>query len=157
MTIIKGIVLPTHLFYDDDIMMFYQANKRDVHYIMKIFNDYGSTLGYIINKENSKFYIRVMSLQRFCNIQTWLSFLQDRIMSYYPGRLMFKEKPKHIHFQRIAHKIFSKLIKSIDQSMLVYSLHIYRWLAKVLTQLDTWFRKIMWNGDILTQQICIVA
>lgn len=41
--------------------------------------------------------------------------------------------------------------------MLVYFFYIYRWSDKVLAHLDGWFKKFIWNGDILIRKFCIVA
>jgi len=50
-----------------------------------------------------------------------------------------------------------QLVKSIVHGMLVYSFHIYRWLARLLHMLDRWIKNFVWSGDINTRKICTVS
>lgn len=34
---------------------------------------------------------------------------------------------------------------------------VYRWINKVLVQLDIWFQNFIWRGVVLTRKMCIVA
>lgn len=117
--------------------------------IREVSTTYGATYGQIINRKKTKFHVRAMTTQRAGTIQTWLAFQQGQISFSYTECPIFKGNPKVINFQRISHKIRTKLaswnmtllsimgkvqlIKFIVQSMLAYYSHIYMCLTKVLS------------------------
>jgi len=49
------------------------------------------------------------------------------------------------------------MVKSIIHGILVYSFHVYMWPSRLLKKLDTWIKKIIWKGDILTLKFCTVS
>lgn len=51
----------------------------------------------------------------------------------------------------------AQLIKSIFHGMLVYTLHVYMWPIKILTQVDILIKKLFWSGDIYSKKVCIVS
>jgi len=50
-----------------------------------------------------------------------------------------------------------QLVKSIIHGMLVYSFHVYLWPRRLLRSLDTWIKKFIWSGDVLTRKVCTVS
>jgi len=50
-----------------------------------------------------------------------------------------------------------QLVKSIIHGMLVYSFHVYLWPRRLLRLLDSWIKKIIWSGDVLTKKVCTVT
>jgi len=50
-----------------------------------------------------------------------------------------------------------QLVKSIIHGMLVYSFHVYLWPRRLLRLLDSWIKKFIWSGDVLTRKVCTVA
>jgi len=50
-----------------------------------------------------------------------------------------------------------QLVKSIIHGVVVYSFHVYLWPRRLLRLLDSWLKKIIWSGDVLTKKVCTVA
>jgi len=50
-----------------------------------------------------------------------------------------------------------QLVKSIIHGMLVYSFHVYFWPRRLLRLLDSWLKKIIWSGDVLSKKVCTVS
>jgi hypothetical protein len=81
----------------------------------------------------------------------------------YLGVPIFKGKPKARYFIPFADKLKSKLsawkasllsiagrvqlVKSVIQSMLVYSMSIYSWPASIIKTIEGWTRNFIWSGD----------
>jgi hypothetical protein len=141
MQLCRGIHIPTHVLYADDIMVFCQGSKRNIRNLMHIFNDYSAVSWQVINKQKSKFYTGSISNARYVMISNLLGFSSGSIPFNYLGCPIFVGRPKVIHFQAIADKIRIKLsswkgsllsimgrvqlVKSVIHGMLVYSFHVY--------------------------------
>jgi len=70
------------------------------------------------------------------------------------------------HFQMITNRIKIKLstwkgtslsivgrlqlVKSIIHGMLVSSFQVYLWPRRLIRSLDTWIKKFIWSGDVIT-------
>jgi hypothetical protein len=110
--------------------------------------------------------------------QGWLKsqFIGFNIGSFpfmYLGIPIFKGKPKVSYLQPVADKIKAKLaswkasllsiagrvqlVKSVIQSMLVYSISIYSWPMSLLKDLERWIKNFIWSGDISQRKLVIVA
>ncbi|XP_019447391.1 PREDICTED: uncharacterized protein LOC109350622 [Lupinus angustifolius] len=84
-----------------------------------------------------------------------------------------KGKPKSVHLQPIADKILTKLgtwkgklisimgrvelVRSIIQSMLLFSFQIYKWPSQLLSKVDIDIRNFIWSGDIGVRKLVTVA
>ena len=82
----------------------------------------------------------------------------------YLGVPIFKGKPKACFLQPIADKISSKLtawkasllsmagriqlVKSVIQSMLIYSITIYSWPSGLIKEVEKNIRNFIWSGDV---------
>jgi hypothetical protein len=173
MRLCRGVDIPTHVLYADDIMIFCQGSKRNIRHLMRIFEDYDAVSGQVINKQKSKFYTGAISNARYVVISNLLGFSPGSVPFTYLGCPIFTGRPKVIHFQSIADKIKLKLsswkgsllsimgrvqlVKSIIHGMLVYSFHVYLWPRSLLKKLEKWIRNFIWSGDINTKKICTVA
>jgi hypothetical protein len=109
-----------------------------------------------------------MTGSRAIMISNMLGFTVGTVPFQYLGCPIFQGKPKVIHFRMIADKIKNKLatskgrilsimgrvqlVKSIIHGMLVYSFHIYLWPRRLLRLLDSWIKKIICSGDVLTKK-----
>jgi hypothetical protein len=52
----RGLSIPTHILYADDIMIFCKATKVNVRRILDIFSKYGEASGQLVNRNKSKYY-----------------------------------------------------------------------------------------------------
>jgi hypothetical protein len=93
-------------------------------------------------------------------------------MSNNLGVPIFKGKPKAIYFQPLVDKIKIKLaswkasllsypgrckvIKSVVQSMMIYSISIYSWHVSLIKELERYLRKFLWSGDLNVRKFVTV-
>jgi hypothetical protein len=91
----------------------------------------------------------------------------------YLGASIFKGKPKSAYFQPITDKIRLKLanwkaallsiagriqlVKSVVQSMLMYTISIYSWPTSLLREIEKWIKKFIWSGDVNKRKLITVA
>ena len=173
MSYCRGMSLPTHILYADDVFICCVGSKKNICCLLRIFQDYSDALGQFVNFEKSKLYTGAMSITRRNMLAQLSSFSVGTLPFQYLGCPIFQGKPKCIHFQPIVDRIKVKLatwkgvllsvmgrvqlVKSIVHGMLVYSFHIYRWPARLLHMLDRWIKKFVWSGDIYTRKICTIS
>ncbi|GAU46013.1 hypothetical protein TSUD_401350 [Trifolium subterraneum] len=105
----RGVNVPTHILYADEIMLFCKATQSNVRCILDIFQRYGESSGQIINKQKSKLYAGGISNARISSLASLLGFMTGSIPFNYLGCPIFQGKPKRQHFQAIADKIKIKL------------------------------------------------
>jgi hypothetical protein len=102
-----------------------------------------------------------------------LNFRLGSLPFNYLGVPIFKGKPKSCHLQPIADKIKLKLsawkasllsiagrvqlVKSVIQSMLVYSISVYSWPVSLLKDLEKCIRNFIWSGDIDKRKLVTVS
>lgn len=173
MSYCRGMALPTHILYADDILIFCTGLKSNICCLLRIFNDYFEASGQLINYDKSKFFFGAMIASRRNLLVQMCGFTPGIIPFQYLGCPIFQGKPKCIHFRVTVDIIKVKLasckgtlltimrqvqlVKSIVHGMLVYSIHIYRWPINLLNQLDQWVKNSVWSGDIFSRKICMVA
>jgi len=147
MTYCCGVSFPTHILYANDAMIFCTGTKRNIRWLLNIFQRYSEVSGQIINNAKSHFYTGAMSATRVHMISALLGFNVGTVPFIYLGCPIFQGKPKVVHFQMIADKIKTnatwkgsflsimgrvQLVKSIVRGMLVYSFHVYFWPRRLL-------------------------
>lgn len=173
MSYYHGTYLPTHVLYVEDIMFFCTGLKTNIRELLNIFKKYSEVSGQVINNAKSRFYIGSMSVSRTTMIADLLGFSVGAVLFMYLGCPIFQGKPKVIHFRSITDNIKNKLatwkgsvlsimgrvqlVKSFVHGMLVYSFHIYLWPKRLLRFLDSWIKKFIWSGDVLTRKVCTVS
>ena len=169
----RGTVIPTHVLYADDILIFCTGLKSNIRELLNIFHKYSGVSGQVINNTKSCLYTGAMTGSQANMISSMLGFSVGTVPFKYLGCTIFQGKPKVIHFRMIADKIKHKLatwkgrilsimgrvqlVKSIIHGMLVYSFHIYLWPRRLLRLLDSWIKNFIWSGDVLTKKVCTVA
>lgn len=173
MSLCRGYVLPTHVLYADDILIFCTGLKSNVRELLRIFKRYSEVSGQLINNAKSRFFTGAMSGSCTIMIANLLGFSVGTVPFQYLGCPIFKGKPKVIHFRMITDRIKNKLatwkgrilsimgrvqlVKSIIHGMIVYSFHVYLWPRRLLRLLDTWIKNFIWSGDVLTRKVCTVS
>jgi hypothetical protein len=92
---------------------------------------------------------------------------------HYLGVPIFKGKPKACYLQPFADKIKNKLsawkaslltiagrvqlVRSVIQSMLIYSISLYSWPISLLKDIEKAIRNFIWSGDIDKRKLVTVA
>lgn len=70
----RGLKVPSHCLYADDILIFCKGTLSNIRNIMKLFSDYDDYSGQIINNGKSKFYSSSLSLSRQAAIASVTGF-----------------------------------------------------------------------------------
>ncbi|XP_019431829.1 PREDICTED: uncharacterized protein LOC109338932 [Lupinus angustifolius] len=169
----RNLQTPSHVLYADDIIIFCKATAPQLLNLKNLVLDYSKISGQVINLPKCNFFSADASARKIGRIASTLGFSAGSIPFSYLGVPIFYGKPRKVHLQAIADRILSKLanwkgaslsimgrveiVKSIIQSMLVYSFHVYKWPATLLKLLDNAIRNFIWSGSSTQQKICTVA
>lgn len=70
----RGSIVPSHVLYADDVMLFFRGSKINLQELMPLFSRYGNASGQIINPSKSTFYSGSISLRRQATIANTLGF-----------------------------------------------------------------------------------
>lgn len=109
---IKGTrhsMVPSHILYDDDIMLFCKGDSTSIQALTQLFNDYAAISGQKVNPSKSILYAGSMTAQRHLSIATSLGFTVGFLPFMYLGAPIFKGNPKKAHFQFIVDRVRTKL------------------------------------------------
>lgn len=174
--LIKGTrhnALPSHILYADDVMLFCKGTSQNIQILSDFFTRYAQISGQIINAQKSTLYVGSMTHARLMNIANTLGFMVGTLPFIYLGVPIFKGKPKAAYFQPVVDKIKLKLaswkasllsfagrlqlIKSVVESMMIYSITIYNWPVKLIKELEKYMRNFLWSGDLNSRKLVIVA
>ncbi|XP_057791059.1 uncharacterized protein LOC131008183 [Salvia miltiorrhiza] len=164
----------THLFYADDILVFFQATISNAHTLWKILDFYGNISVQIVSQEKSHiFFTDKVPSSTKRSIEGILKFEPGRIPFNYLGVPIFQGRARASHLRAIHDKILNKfarwkglhlsmagrlcLIQSVIQSSLTHSMMIYKWPRSLLTKLDTCCRNFLWTGNIKKIASCPVS
>ncbi|CAJ2657200.1 unnamed protein product [Trifolium pratense] len=169
----RGMQVPSHVLYADDIMIFCKALKKNIKQLLLIFKLYGQASGQLINHQKSKFYVGSISNARMLMLSNLFGFTSGSLPFIYLGCPIFMGKPKSIHLCALADKIKTKLatwkgsfisitgrvqlVRSIIHGMLTDSLQVYLWPISLLNRMEKWIRNFIWSGEVNTRMICIVS
>ncbi|CAL0303089.1 unnamed protein product [Lupinus luteus] len=169
----KGIKTPSHVLYVDDIFIFCKGKRRELLLLRSLIDNYSDASGQCVNASKSKFFTASTSPTKISSISQVLGFSNGSLPLMYLGVPIFLGKPRKIYLQRIADKIIHKLatwkgsllsimvriemVKSVIQSMLIFSFNIYAWPATLLNHLDKCIRNFVWSGNIKVRKLVTVA
>lgn len=64
----RGMRMPSHVLYADDIMIFCRGSKKSLSSLLNLFQAYEQASGQVISKDKSKFYIGKSSQSRIVNV-----------------------------------------------------------------------------------------
>ncbi|XP_019432658.1 PREDICTED: uncharacterized protein LOC109339642 [Lupinus angustifolius] len=116
---------PSHVLYADDILIFCKGIKRELLTLKHLVNEYAYVSGYHINANKWK------------PKKTRLQPMVDKILAK-----LAKWKGSSLSIMGRV-----ELVKSVIQSMLLYSFHIYKWPTQLLKNVDRKIRNFIWSGD----------
>ena len=173
---IKGTrhsMVPSHILYVDDIMLFCKGNSASIQALTQLFNEYAANSGQKVNPSKSILYVGSMTAQRHLNIAISLGFTVVFLPFMYLGAPIFKGKPKAAHFQFIVDRITIKLtawkasllsivgraqlVKSVIHGMLLHTILIYSWPSSLIKEIERYMRNFIWSGDLDKKKLVNVA
>jgi hypothetical protein len=169
----RNCMIPSHSFYADDLLVFCKGNLSGIRAIKALFDQYALESGQVINTSKSTIFSGSITPGRISLIVQLLNFKLGSIPFNYLGVPIFKGKPKTIHLQPIADRIKLKLsawkasllsiagrvqlVRSVIQSMLIYSISIYSWPTALLKDIEKCIRNFIWSGDIDQRKLVTVS
>ncbi|WJX17562.1 hypothetical protein P8452_07464 [Trifolium repens] len=150
-----------------------RGNLAGLRALKDLFDQYALESCQIINTSKSTIFSGSITPGRLSLIVQLLNFKIGSIPFNYLGVPIFRGKPKTIHLQPIADRIKLKLsawkasllsiagrvqlVRSVIQSMLVYSISLYSWPAALLKDIEKCIRNFIWSGDIDQRKIVTVS
>jgi hypothetical protein len=156
--------VPSHSFYADDLMIFCKGNIAGLRELKNLFTRYAFESGQVINSSKSTIFSGSITPRRLELIVQLLNFSIGSLPFNYLGVPIFRGKPKACYLQPIADKVKLKLsawkasllsiagrvqlVRSVVQSMLIYSISIYSWPAALLKDIEKCMRNFIWSDDI---------
>lgn len=102
---LRGTVVPSHVLYADDVMIFCRENLFNLKAHKNLFLDYGEVFCQINNNFESTIYVGFIKPRRKAKIVDLLGFHFREIPFTYLGTPILKGKSKTIHFMPIANRI----------------------------------------------------
>jgi hypothetical protein len=169
----RNTFVPSHCLYADDIMVFCSGKISSLNALKNLFVRYANCSGQVINAAKSTIYSGGISQTRLDSIVNIFGFKVEALPFNYLGVPIFKGRPKASYFYPIADKIKNRLsawkasllsiagrvqlVKSVIQSMAIYSISIYSWPISILKSIETWSRNFIWSGNINQKKLVTVA
>jgi hypothetical protein len=148
----RNVMVPSHSFYADDLMIFCKGNLSGLRALKSLFDSYASESGQIVSSSKSTILSGSITRGRLDLIVQLLNFKIGTIPFNYLGVPIFKGKPKVCHLQPLADKIKLKLaswkaslltmagrvqlVKAVIQSMMIYSITLYSWPSSVIKEVE---------------------
>jgi len=169
----RHCLIPSHILYADDIMIFCKGNKSCIDALIDLFTKYGQESGQVVSNAKSTVYSSAISDDKLHQLIDIIGFNTGSIPFNYLGVPIFKGKPRAKFLQPIVDKIKTKLstwkasllsidgrvqlIKLVAQSMLIHTITVYDWPTSLLKEVETCFRNFIWPRDITRRKLVIVA
>ena len=105
----RGISLPTHILYADDIFSCFVGTRKNIRCLLRVFNCYLEASGQLVNSDKSKMFTGAMTPPMARSLARLSSFSLGVIPFQYLGCPIFQGKSKRIHFQAIVDRLKVKL------------------------------------------------
>jgi hypothetical protein len=169
----RNVAIPSHILYTDDVMLFCKGTSANIEILSSFFAKYAQISGQHINPQKSTIFAGSISQARIINIASSLGFCIGSLPFLYLGVPIFKGKPKAIYFQPLMDKVKLKLaswkasllsyagkiqlVKSVIQSMLIYSITTYSWPVSLIKEVELYMRNFIWSGDLMVRKHVTVS
>jgi hypothetical protein len=154
-------------------MIFCKGKLAGLNALQDLFTNYALQSGQTINTAKSTIYSGSITQGRLNIIVNLLKFKLGNLPFNYLGVPIFKGKPKASWLQPIADKIHAKLsrwkasllsmagrvqlVRSVIQSMLIYSITLYSWPASMIKKIEKDVKNFIWSGDVDKRKLVTVA
>ncbi|XP_026398917.1 uncharacterized protein LOC113294756 [Papaver somniferum] len=156
-------ILPSHIFFADDIFLFFNGDKINIGNLVKLLKDYQQSSGQIVSMEKSKCFVGGTSEARKNQIAEYFGMSLSKFPDKYLGVNLVPGKIKSSHVWECVEALQSKmpgwmgkmlsfqerliLVKHVLCSIPIYNMSVYKWLRKVLSACDRIIRNSLWSGD----------
>nr|ABN09154.1 RNA-directed DNA polymerase (Reverse transcriptase) [Medicago truncatula] len=136
----RNCLVPSHILYADDIMIFCNGGISDAR-LQQLINVIG------FNKGSFPF--------NYLGVPIFKGKPKARFLQPIVDKIKTKLSNWKASILSIAGRV--QLIKSVAQSMLIHTITIYDWPSFLLKELETCFRNFIWSGDITKRKLVTVA
>ncbi|XP_043701064.1 uncharacterized protein LOC122651645 [Telopea speciosissima] len=159
----RGVVVPTHLLFADDVFLFVKAGTRSVRSLKKFLEEYHEYSGQCINIHKSKMFLCNVSAIRRGKIKDIVGFPKSSFPTRYLGIEIFKGRVKKDAISTLMDKFKARLagwkgklismagrvqlVKSVPSSMPIHTFSVYWWPTSLITLMERWMRNFIWCGD----------
>lgn len=169
----RGVIHVSHFLYVDDLIIFCNVSLSNLKLLFRLMEKYGVFSGQKVIRAKSVIYFGGVPSRRRSFICQKLGISEGRDLLFYLGAPIFKGIPKKEHFQSIVGRIRDRLaawpnhmlslagrmdlLRSVFQSMLLFSFHIYLWPRSTLEYIFMLFRIFLWFGKHNERKYIVVA
>ncbi|XP_026454896.1 uncharacterized protein LOC113356096 [Papaver somniferum] len=159
----RGSISPTHLFFDDDIMIFCKGSLKSLHNPVDLLGKYQRASGQTVCRQQSKIYYGGGSLTRRTYLDDYLGMSVATFPARYLGVQIMPGSVKYHHIDNVAENIKAQLagwkgrhlsfndrivlVKSVIASYSIHNMVIYRWPRKFILQCERPIQNFIWSGD----------
>ncbi|XP_026455374.1 uncharacterized protein LOC113356446 [Papaver somniferum] len=169
----RGGISPTHLFFDDDIMMFCKGNLKSLQNLVDLLGRYQVASGQTVCRQKSKIYYGGGSLSRRNYLADYLGMSVATFTDRYLGVQIMPRTVRYHHISGVVEKIKDQLagwkgfllsfhdrlvlVKSVIASYSIHNMVIYKWPSKFILQCERAIRNFIWTGDSNVSRVVVVA
>lgn len=169
----RGSFSPTHIFFADDIMIFYKGNLKSLQNLVDLLGKYQRASGKTVRRQKSKIYYGGGSLSRRTYLADYLGMSVSTFPERYLGVQIMPGSVKYHHIVNVVEKIKDQLagwkgrdlsfndgivmVKYVIASYSIHNMAIYRWPRKFIIQCERAIRNFIWSGDSNVSRVVVVA
>ncbi|XP_042484544.1 uncharacterized protein LOC122064826 [Macadamia integrifolia] len=160
----RGVSIPSHLFFADDIFIFMNASAKYVKNLQDFLEKYQAFSGQNFNLDKSSLFFGKVAPHRKQYISSLLGIKSERLPTKYLGVEIFKGRVRGSHLLPLLDKIKSKLagwkgkllsmvgrvelVRSVISSIPVHNFAVYWWPDHSIKLVERWMRNFIWSGDM---------
>ncbi|CAK8542751.1 unnamed protein product [Lathyrus sativus] len=105
----RGSLVPSHVLYADDIMLFCKAKPYNMEALKSLFLKYAQCSCQHVNPHKFIIYAGSTTSSRFTLLAQTLGFKEGQLLFSYLGISIFRGKPKAVYFQPLVDRVKAKL------------------------------------------------
>ncbi|XP_026420711.1 uncharacterized protein LOC113316778 [Papaver somniferum] len=168
----KGVV-PTHLFFADDIMIFCKGNMKSFRNLVGLLGLYQRASGKTVSREKSKLYYGGGSLNSRTTVADFLGMPIASFPDRYLGVKVMSGDVRYHHVANVVEKIKEQstgrkgrllsfqdrivLVKSVIASYSIHNMDVYKWPRKFVHECEVVIRNFLWSGDSKVNRSFVAA
>ncbi|XP_042519178.1 uncharacterized protein LOC122092948 [Macadamia integrifolia] len=168
----RGVSIPSHLFFVDDIFIFMNASAKFVKNLQDFLEKYQAFSEHNFNLDKSSLFFGKVAPHRKQYISSLLGIKSEKLPTKYLGVEIFKGRVRGSHLLPLLDKIKSKLVgwkgkllsiagrvefvRSVISSIPIHNFAVYWWLDYSIKLVERWMRNFIWSGDMeVTKKIVV--
>ncbi|XP_042495021.1 uncharacterized protein LOC122074242 [Macadamia integrifolia] len=146
----RGVSVPSHLLYVDDIFIFMNAAAKHVHCLREFLLKYQEFFGQSFNLEKSKIFFSKVAPHGKRFIADLLNIPICSLLIRYLGVEIFKGIVKKDRMLPLMDKIKARMQGWRGKLLPIHNFLVYWWPESVIIIVERWMRNFLWSWDIDT-------